>query len=236
MEAKSGNLSRNGLQTMRNVSIHARTTQRAYWSTIAGPFSPSRKWMIRRFNNFDNNYRSDVKCLYDVYMMFIWLTSGKSCFSDMMKTVVVLAVPGVVICIVNRRWSAVLVKNPSIIIQLNERVYRAKYSVKASKFLFEFFMWFSESEWYYLTRLAITFFVLHSRRSCRLLLTRSRQQEKSVNVSTPSCKGYSSIFNEAWKNKTKCIDNIKVFELKILNMVYRKTMLILPPNRLELLE
>ena len=88
----------------------------------------------------------------------------------------------------------------------------------------------------YLTRLAITFFVLHSRRSCRVLLTRSRRQEKSVNVSTPSCKGYSSIFNEEWKNKTKCIGNIKVFEFKILNMVYRKTMLILPPKRLELLE
>ena len=38
IETKSGNLSRKGLQTMRNVSIHARTTHRAYWSTIAGPF------------------------------------------------------------------------------------------------------------------------------------------------------------------------------------------------------
>ena len=40
----------------------------------------------------------------------------------MMKTVVVLAVPGVVICMVNKRCSAVFVKNPSMIIQLNERV------------------------------------------------------------------------------------------------------------------
>ena len=54
------------------------------------------------------------------------LTSGKSGFSAMMKTVVVLAVPGVFICMVNRRCSAVLVKNPSIIIQLKERVYREK--------------------------------------------------------------------------------------------------------------
>jgi hypothetical protein len=96
---------------MRNVSIHARTTQRAYWSTIAGPYSPINVIVIIRFN---------LPTLYQ--HSYGRHTSGKFGFSDMRKMVVVLAVPGVFICMVNKRCNAVFVKNPSIIIQLNERV------------------------------------------------------------------------------------------------------------------
>ena len=52
----------------------------------------------------------------------IVLTSGKFGLRDMIKRVIDLAVPGIVVCMVNSLCMAVLVKKPNIIIKLMDPV------------------------------------------------------------------------------------------------------------------
>jgi hypothetical protein len=56
-------------------------------------------------------------------------TSGRSVFNDMTKEEIVLAVPGMAVCIVNRRCRVVDVKNPSIIIRFKVEALFEKYLV-----------------------------------------------------------------------------------------------------------
>lgn len=129
----------------------------------------------------------------------------------MVKRVVILAVPGMVICVVNSRCNAVLVKKPSIIIQLNVRVYRARYEVKASKFL-----QFTNTKRIVSrvkrkiinSRLRPTSFVFRSSRNCRELSTRNSRWEKLANVSKSSCKDSAlerrmDYIYEHWKIETR---------------------------------
>ncbi len=62
-------------------------------------------------------------------------TSGIFGLIDMTKFVMTLAVPGIAICMANRRCIAVDVKNPSISIKLKEFVFRAQYLANASNVL-----------------------------------------------------------------------------------------------------
>lgn len=71
----------------------------------------------------------------NVLVCFKSCTSGKSVFKDIMKNEMTLAVPGTVVCIVNKRCNVVEVKKPNMIIKLRVEALLEKYLTIALKCL-----------------------------------------------------------------------------------------------------